>query len=124
MIQSVQESQITFNQFNFSSTQKLIQCDPLTLQTRELRCFALISDHALSDFTKSSMVQTGVNVSFANMEAQYAVKNIKATDASNAWIQANTSGSTISGIATTDVLRRQKRSYLKLFRAYLLVETL
>ena len=63
----------------------------------------LISDHALSDFTKTSMIQSQVNVSFANMEAQYAVANIKGAATTQAWIQATTSGDIVKGNDTMTI---------------------
>jgi hypothetical protein len=63
----------------------------------------LISDHALSDFSKPSMLQTQVNVSFSNTEAQFAVRNVAGGAATQSWIQATSSGDKVDGTETTTV---------------------
>lgn len=61
----------------------------------------LISDHALSDFTRPSMIQCAVNGTVANMEAAYAAANITAGTSTQSWIQPGSSGTAPKGDATT-----------------------
>jgi hypothetical protein len=64
----------------------------------------LISDHALSDFSKASMIQTQINGSVGNLEAAFASAGPSPIlNTANAWSQATTSGSAIKGDATTTV---------------------
>jgi hypothetical protein len=60
-----------------------------------LKCWQniLISDHALSDFTKASMIQTQVKGTVGNYEAAYAVANVAGGAVTQSWIQPDTSGS-------------------------------
>ncbi len=69
----------------------------------EILAEALISDHCLSDFTKTSMIQCQVNGSVAISEAAFAVTNLAASAAQQAWIQPASYGTAVKGDATTTV---------------------
>jgi hypothetical protein len=60
----------------------------------------LISDHALSDFEKPSMIQAQVNASYGITEAAFAAANVSASATTQSWIQPTTYGDAASNVGT------------------------